>query len=411
MMQGTARAAWSLVDQVLVSARNFLLLFIVIRSMSSADVGTFGLVYASFFFLLALVRGLAGDPLVVRSSGLDEAAWRAQLGDSGGAVIVVGSASAVLLCAGGLAYDATLARAIAALGVALVPLLLQDHLRLGLFAQGRPRSASANDAFVLVAQMAGAGALAVQGRIDVVSIILLWGASAVAGVLIGVRQCGTGPRLSAWRRWFADQRDLAPAFAADAVANRGTEQVSNMILSAISGLPALGALTAARTLFAPLTTVQTGVNAFLMPEVARRIRTAQTAGVNAVVASASAAMGAFMVVMGIALWLVPDAVGRWAFSDNWAPAHAVLAPMTVFSCANAISFGYWAGLKAKQRARRTLLIRSCGGIAQIAFVSGGARLGGVSAAIWGMAAAAVLTAGWLSWEFHTVRQEDKKCIS
>ena len=162
-----------LVDQVLVSARNFPLLFIVIRLMSSADVGTFGLVYASFF-LLALVRGLAGDPLVVRSSGLDEAARRARSSVTGGAVIV-GFSIRRALVRGWLAYDATLARAIAALGVALVPLLLQDHLRLGLFAQGRPRSASANDAFVLVAQMAGPALLAVQGRIDVVSIILLWG--------------------------------------------------------------------------------------------------------------------------------------------------------------------------------------------------------------------------------------------
>jgi O-antigen/teichoic acid export membrane protein len=236
--------------------------------------------------------------------------------------------------------------------------------------------------------------------VTVVTMLLVWGAAAAVGVVLGLLQLRTRPAVRQTWQWIRTHRDLGPAFATDALANRGAEQLVNIGVGILAGLSAVGALTAARTLYAPLTTIQTGVNTFLMPEVARRSRAGDSATVARLVALMSLAMGGFMFIMGLLLWLVPTAWGEVVFASTWGLARPVLIPMASFSAANAVSFGYWAGLKALGRGRTVLVIRAVGGAALVLAAGWGAVLGGAVGGAWGMTVATAGTAFWLAWAFH-----------
>ena len=167
----------------------------------------------------------------------------------------------------------------------------------------------------------------------------------------------------------------------------------------IAGLGAVGAITTSRTLFAPLTTVQTGVNAYLMPEVSRHVAANDLERLRATVHALAGALAGLMVLTGLALLAVPDSIGVAALGQNWYAGMDLVVPMTVFSALNAVGFGYWAAMKALARARHVLVIRAVGGVCGVAAAIVGA-FHGARGATWGMAGGALVTAVWLAWEFH-----------
>ncbi len=401
-MTGSARgrALWSLADQVTVSIRSFLLLIVVIRTASPATVGAFGIVYTTFFLLLAVIRGFGGDTLVVRATGVERAEFDHSVRGSSGAVLILGLLLGLVLVGAGLALGGALGTGLWVLGVLLVPLVLQDHLRLALFAALRPRTALVNDVVALVLQAAATGVLLAVDRASMGPTMTAWGLSAGAAALLGIAQLGVLPDpRHAWS-WVRRHTDLGPAFAADALANRGAEQLANIGVGLVASLSSVGALTASRTLFAPLTTVQSGLNAFLMPEVARRTRHPEAGPVGRLVTVASLGLGAGMFVVGILLWLVPVSWGELVLGDNWRLARTVLIPMATFSAVNAVSFGYWGALKALGRGRTVLLIRAIGGVGLVLGATLGAWRAGAPGAAWGMAVATTGTAAWMAGAFH-----------
>lgn len=397
--QGRSRAAWTLIDQVIVSVRNFAMLFLVIKSSSPSVVGAFGLVYTGYFLAMAIVRGLAGDPLVVRFSGAPQPRWARATSESLAAVIVLSLVGAVLLTCPLAFSQGEVYVGLCALGWSLFALLAQDHLRLAMFARARPVEAAVNDLVVLAVSLVCFAALWQSDHVTIPSVLAAWAVASVVGAALGLRTLRVGVAWSGWRGWLKGHRDLGPAFAADAVANRGTEQLGNIAVGAIAGLSALGAITTCRTLFAPLTTVQTGVNAFLMPEVSRRVAANDLGRLRGMVHGAAWSLGAVMMLTGVALALVPDSVGVDLLGPNWQAAIAIVVPMTVFSALNAIGFGYWAAMKALARARRVLVVRTVGGLSGVVATTIGA-LHGAGGAVWGMSCGAMVTASWLCWDFH-----------
>ena len=405
-LSGRARAGWTLADQVVVSARNFALLWLFIKTTDSVSVGTFGIIYTTYFLAMAVVRGFAGDPLVVRFSGASPRSLARATSSSLVVVVVLSAVSAALLSLPLALSRDPLWIGLSVLGSTLFLLLAQDHLRLAMFAGSRPDHATANDVGVLGVLVLLLLALAHEHQVSIPLVLLAWGAASLAGALAAIRQLGVTLSGSEWRDWLRDHVDLGPAFAADAVSNRGAEQVSNVAVSLVAGLTALGSITACRTLFAPLTTIQTGVNAFLMPEVSRRAARHDVSRLRHMVDAISCGLGLIMILTGALLLLVPPEFGERIFAGNWGGAADLIVPMTAFSALNAVGFGYWAAMKALSRARRTLVVRTAGGLAGVVAATIGATRG-AAGATWGMSAGALVTACWLGWEFRRelVRRE------
>lgn len=373
------------------------MLFLVIRLSTLVDVGAFGLVYTTFFMLLAAARGLSTEPLIVRYVGVPENEWRQAAGSAAGVVLALGLAvgSCIFVC--GVFWGGTVGLAFAAMAVVLPGLFVQDAWRLALFSQGNPRSACANDAVFLVIQILVYVSIAWYGTLTMIALIVGWGMAATAAAAFGVIQTRTVPRLRRVRSWLRAHKDIGPAFAADYVVNRGAEQITLVVISAVGGLGALGAVTASRSLFAPLTTVQSGINSFALPEIARLHAERQFGPLHRFLWTVAIGMGMLMLAGGLVLWLVPQGIGTAIFNDNWRPARSLLLVMTVFSILNAVGYGLWIGLRGMAVAKETLVFRGVFGLVMVLAAGIGVHFSGAAGAVWGMALAAAGLGAGMAW--------------
>jgi O-antigen/teichoic acid export membrane protein len=384
------RALWSLIDQGLSSGTNFLMLFLVIRSSSTSAVGAFSLAYTTFFLVLAVIRGFAMEPLIVRYASATKDVWRAATSSAVGTALAVSVAVGLGTLVGGLISGGQVGSAFAALAVVLPGLIVQDSWRLAFFCAGRPRSACLNDLVFFVCQLAGYVAIARYNHFTVNNLILIWGLAAGIASIMGIISTGIIPRISRSLSWYRDQRDLGLAFATDYLAYRGSDQLAMLAIGGVAGLGGLGGVMAARSFFAPMTTVQTGLNAFAMPESARMNLQGRIRELRRFSLVYGLGLGGLMLAEGVGLYFIPPYFGVSLFHDNWLPARSVLIPMTAFSVVTAIAGGMWVGLRGMQVAKQTLYARSATGAASIIATVIGAKAGGAQGAVWGMTAGAIV---------------------
>lgn len=391
--QRRSRLAWSLADQGLASGSNFLLLLLVVRSQTLAEVGAFGIVYALYFFVLTVGRGLTTEPLTVKYQPTDRDGWRAATAAATGCNLVVGMVAALLVAAWGAVLGGTLGSGLLALAVVLPALLAQDGTRLVLFAQAQPARACLNDALLVVVQLVLFWILIQAGSVSVVALLLAWGGSALVAALYGLTQVVSAPRPGAWRSWLSSTRELGPALAADHVITRGAEQLTLVAISLGSGLATVGGVTTARTLFAPLTTVQSGINSFALPEVAStRLKPGGGRRVRRLVAAIAASMAALMLCAGAGLAALPPRFGIRVFGTNWLPAQELIWPMTAFSVVQGVSVAAWIGIRGLGLATESLAIRAVFGLLTVGFATIGTALDGARGAVLGMACATTIAA-------------------
>lgn len=378
------RAFWSLVDQCLSSGTNFLVLFLVIVTSTTSEVGAFSLAYTSFFFILAITRGFALEPLIVRYASAPTQEWRRATSSAVGTAgaLAVGIAIPVLGLA--LIGGGVVGSSIAATAVVLPMLIVQDSWRQAFFCGGRPRSACVNDAVFLGLQVSGYLVLAQFVGFTVFTLILVWGTAAGVAAVVGAMQVRTVPNPARSRSWYRENRKLGPAFAADYIVNRGSEQLAMVAIAGVAGLSALGAVTTARALFAPMTTVQSGLNAVAMPETARMHLSGRSQELRRLALTYGLFMGFLMLCAGAALYLLPPNVGTDLLKENWEPARRVLVAMTVFSVVNAFALGLWTGLRGMQLARPTLYARAGAGLVTVLATVAGSAYGGANGAVWGL---------------------------
>ncbi|MEV0056424.1 O-antigen ligase family protein [Saccharopolyspora shandongensis] len=394
------RARWSIADQGLSSLGNFLLVIIVVTTSSIEDVGRFGLIYATYFLLLFVARGLAADPLVIRYAGVAPDRWRHVAAPAVGAsgVLAVGMAS--VICVAVVFLDWSLGEGFLMLAVLLPGLLTQDAWRMAFYCLGRPRQAFWNDLVFLGLQVIGFLGLAIGTEVDVLHLVAVWGVTAYLCAGLASLQAKLLPSWrSAWT-WLSDNRGCGPAYAGDYIANRGAEHVALAIVSALGGLGAAGAVTSCRSLFSPVAAMQTGVTAFALPEAARLRVEGSMHRLRVLVWLTTGAITMLVLLAGVALYGVPDGIGKAVFGDSWRPAHELIIPMTAFSIANALSFGVWIGLRGLQLARETFVARILSSVLLLGATSVGVFMWGSAGAVWGMTAGMVVQAVWFVYIFE-----------
>lgn len=390
------RALWSLADQVVSSGTNFLMLIMVIRNSSTDEVGSFSLAYLTFFLLLALVRGVALEPLVVRYSRSNPAQWQQGTRDATGLALTLSFCLGAVLACVGLGISGATGQALVALSIFLPGLLVQDAWRLAFFCIGKPKMAFLNDLLCLTLQVIGYLMLILFDHLTVTALIAVWGGAALCSAAVGSTQAGVTPAPRSSRRWLREHSDIGPSFAADAAINRGAEHVAMLCVGFFGGLAALGSVTAARTLFAPLTTLQSGLSSFALPEVARLHQSERRQEVRRLTWLIGSGMALLMLAAGLILYLVPEEVGATIFQENWTAARSILPAMATFSALNALAYGIWVGLRGCQVAKPTLYARGVGGAVTIGTTSAGALLTATEGATWGMAVGAAATVGLLA---------------
>ncbi|GLX35664.1 membrane protein [Streptomyces roseochromogenus] len=381
-------AVASVLDQAASSATNILVLVLAARLSSASGFADFSMVYVTFSVLLGLNMAYVGQTVVLEKGGRLATVCRSS-------VLFTAAASAVaglLLAVVGLALAGDAGRAFLALGLVLVPVLVQDGLRYCFSALRVPQRALAADSLRLlcvVAALAAQPAGASAGRL-----VLVWGLSALPALGLGLwllRPHVRGAR--AELRPYLRRGHLGQRFVVEFAVGNGSSQLAVLGLGAFATPLAVGALRGATTLFGPLNVLFNSANAFGPPVVGR------ASGKRGVV-RLTALMGAALAVLGAGwaavLYALPDRLGRHLLGDTWAAAAALL-PATGAQYA-VMGLGTCALLTLRVlNPKATLSLQIVFSLLSVALLLGGYAVWGVAGAAWGLAlgSAAKAAAGWL----------------
>lgn len=388
------RLSWGLADQAVCSMTNFAVGIYVARSLGLSAFGVFSLAWVTYGVVLSVSRGLATDPLVVRFSGVPDAAWRTAAARSSGTALGVGGAIGAVCLVVGLSVGGRVGPAFAALGVVLPGLLLQDAWRYSFFAAGTGRKACVNDLFGAVALVP---ALLVAARVGTVeAFVLAWGAAAAVAAGYGCLQSGIRPRPDRARVWLREQRDLGYRYLVENVGVSGASQLRAYGLGAIVGVSAVGVVRGAELLLGPFLALLMGLSLVTVPEAARVLRQAPHR-LAAFCLMLSGGLAAAALLWGGALLLVPDGAGEHVLGDVWHSASELIVPAVLGVAGSGLGIGAAAGLRALAAARRSLRAQLFASACYVGGGLGGAAAGGALGSAWGVAAATLCASAvwWL----------------
>jgi O-antigen/teichoic acid export membrane protein len=381
------RTGSALVDQVLSSGTQLLLIVLVARQADPATFGAVSVALLAHGFLLGVMRAAIGEVVLLRcradrpAAGFEArrglflamvAATAAALGYLGAAAVIGGQVGHFLL--------------VMALAGPLIS--AQDLLRYVAYGSGRVDQAVVTDAVWFVVQVAASAVVLAAGDATPTRLILAWVLGAGAGWLSLAVPDRLWPRPVAVRRWWAEERARSGGFLADFLVANGMWQSSFLLLSALMPLEELGALRVAIVSVSPLANLVAGVRTLGLAHLAglrahpvRACRRAAQIGLGLAAAAA---------VYGVGLVLLPDRWGSQLFGDTWAEAVALVGIVAAAEVIRLPTFAAIDLVKVLGGPVDLVRTRLTGGVGVIA----GLLLGAVAA---GPRGAAVGTAVGYAW--------------
>ena len=311
------RAGGALVDQVLSSGTQLLLIVLVARN---ADPTTFGAVSVALIvhgLLMGLVRAGVGEIVLLRCRA-DLSAVRREACSGLFVALLAGLVSAFCLAAVGVAIGGEVGPFLLLMALAAPFVYTQDVLRSVAYGEGRVDQAVLVDGVWMVVQVGVSAVLVVAGDATPTGLVLAWVlGAAVAALTVGPYR-RMWPRPVAVRRWWAEERARSSGFIADFLVSNGMWQAAFLLLGVFMPLGELGALRVAIVAVSPLANLMAGVRSLVLANLAGlRDRPALALRRAAQVGVCLAAAGT---AYGIALVLLPDRWGAALFGETWAEA-------------------------------------------------------------------------------------------
>lgn len=378
------RLGWGIADQALSSITNFALALLVARTVSTADLGAFGLAFTTYTFALGATRALCSEPLSVRYSGRSRESWERGARRSTGAAFVLGVIAGGACAVASLGFHGTLRSSLLALAVCMPGLIVQDTWRTAFFSDLRGRSAFINDLVWAVVQLVFIVAMVSGGHRTTPAYLIAWGAAANVAAVVGIMQARVLPKPSSFARWFRRQRDIAPRYLLEFLARNSANSGAMYVAALFGGLSAAGALRGAQVVLGPLNILNMGLTA---PAIAEAVRISRTSPrrMFRMVTLLAMAMVVVSLAWGLLMFLLPDAAGRAILKDSWEPAHSVILPYAAVMAAAGSLTGATVGLRALAAARRSLNARLITSVVSIVLTAVGAAAGGAAGAAFGLA--------------------------
>lgn len=391
------RASWNLVDQVISSGTNAALSFLIARSVSSADFGGFAVAFTVFSLIIGVSRAVSTSPLSVRFTSVPPEEFRQAAAAGVGTAFTLGIISGLGALVAGAIVGGAAGGALIALAVVLPGLLSQDAWRLVFFAEARPQAAALNDAVWAVTQLGAVGALVLLDIESIGPLVLVWGLSAAAAALMGLRQSGIRPHPRAAGTWLSRHRGLTGYLLAEFVTVQGGQQAALLIIASVGSLEAIGALRGTQVLLGPATILAIGMYTFALPEFSRRRASLSVRGWMRGGLALSLLVTGFAVAWGVLFLVLPDSVGAALLGDSWPNTKSILVAAIVGQAGATVVIGPSTMLYAMDRARVTVRVHAVLAALILGCGVGGVYLDGANGAAWGFAVAfwAVVPAWWV----------------
>lgn len=372
--KGATRArttiSWGLLDQVVASGSTFVFVVIAASSLKPTEFGAIAFVFEFYLLGVFVARGVTGDPLTSRFSGLDARSLRGPMRSATTTAILTGSGMGLLVAAGASFAGPPLRDVLFVAAVALPGLALQDFVRSALIVQGRVRATFCNDTLWAVSQLPAMG-LAIAIHPTAATVFGAWAATGCMAALVGLVQLRSGvahPRRAVG--WLRETRDLWPYYLADNLVYQLSALLLMVVVATTAGLAAMAGFRVAMTVYAPLSLVGRGVISVSVAMLARRRN--DPAGVRRRAMLISAILTPMALTWGVLMLFVPTAAGEALFGDSWHEAEPLVFLASFVCAAGLFATGAVIGLRSLSAGRHTLagrLIVSIG-------ASGAAAIGG-----------------------------------
>ena len=387
------RIVWTTADQVVSSATNAVVSFLVARQLGASEFGSFAVGFIAFAFASGLSRAMVTDALLIRFSGASPLVRRRAVGDAAGAMVLVGLASTAVCVAAGLAAGGLTGAVLVALGVVLPGLLLQGAWRQAFFADGRPAAACLNDVVWAVLQVVGLVGVQLLGG-GAIELMVVWGAAAAFAAVVGAVQARARPHLRGGVDWLREHRDLGTRLATDFALSQGAANLALILVGVVATLAAVGSIRGAQVLLGPVMMLFLALTSFALPVLSRRV--SARAGVTSLSVAIGALAGGLTLLWTVLLLLLPEAVGRALLGATWPGAREVLLFAGLQWVAIGVVTGATLGLKAHAQAAALLRLTLVQAPLMLVLGTGGAAVDGARGAVAGFVVAQLVGAA-LNW--------------
>jgi O-antigen/teichoic acid export membrane protein len=377
-------------DQVLSSLQNALLSVLVARAVSGSSFGAFGVAFATFSLTLEVSGAVGGQVLEVVFSPLRprrSAAARAGVGSS----LIVGLTVGAISVAVAAFCHGKLALVLIALGVSLPGLAVQDAWRTVAICSRTPQKGFNNDLLFLIVEIVGISVLILRHERSAAVYVLVWGASATAAALFGLRQFDCLPSIRAGGSFLRSHRNISVPGFVSAFLILGSIQLSLFAIGLVASLQSVGAVRGTQTLLGPMNIVGFAGVAFLVPELSSRALSPSRC-----YKAAGSLSGALLMINGLwgtLLLSLPGAAGRSLMGDSWVTVHHALPPMILTNCFVTLTTGPIAVIRALKRNRYLLYLGFLSAPLFAVLPALGAHLYGPAGATGGFAATAAAAVG------------------
>jgi O-antigen/teichoic acid export membrane protein len=386
------RAMAFVVDEGLSSLQNFAVVFAALRYLSISTLGVFTIVYNAGLLVETMLRSLMLAPLTIRYSHLAAHDQRQAGARAAGSSVLAGAGCALLAVVVSLAFHGGHRTMIMALGFATLALIAQEVWRVFFFPPRNPPRDVTNNAVCLSCTV-GLLVLVVAkgGRPSAAILLIVWGTGTGCGAILGAAQTGIMPKVRSTRSWLSEHWSLGSRLAGAQSVERLATQSAFALTAVVAGSVALGQISAARTLISPFTTLIVAVGTFATPEAARLYRRGSPS-FRVFTPAVSLILTAGVAAFGVAIFVLPDSVGKGLAGTNWVEAKAQLLPILVWTGSNALRSGALNGLQVMERSREVLRFSLVTGLSMVCAVPVGAAVDGARGAAWGFALVSAATA-------------------
>lgn len=367
--------SWGLLDQIVVSGSTFLFVIISARALSSSGLGSVAFAFEVYLVSVFAARGVAGDPLTSRFSGLDRVKLRGPVRSAAAAALATGAATGLVVAVAAGFADPPLRQVLLVAAAALPGLALQDFVRSALIVQGRVRAAFCNDTLWVVSQLVAMG-LVIATEPSAPALYGAWAATGCMAALVGLVQLGCGfPRPRDIRGWLRETRGLWPYYLADNLVYSLTSLLLVIVVSATSGLAATAGFRVAMTVYAPLSLIGRGVISVTVAMLARRRD--DPVGVRRRALLISGGLTPLALGWGLLTLLIPAGAGVAVFGESWNFAEPLVFLASFICAAGLFATGVIIGLRALSAGRQSLIGRLTVSIGASAAAAAGGLLGDV----------------------------------
>ena len=306
------------------TSSNFLLTIIVARNSSQSQFGAFSLAFSIYLFALGLSRAFASDPLLVRTHEIVSAGqWDSAVQRSSGCAVVHGILAGLVLVIIGTIVGGETESTFLILAIFMPALLLQDSWRCVHFSRRHAERALTNDGVWTVLMIAGIAIFASQYKVDVVSALGIWGASALCAAIYGYIQTKEVPSPLHCLSWYRYNRQYAFWYAGEFLCVSTATTTGIYIIAGLAGLSAAGSIKGAITLAGPFTTLLVGAFQFVQPWFVAKLAAGSRSLTYPSLLVSIAVMIAGL-LWSLILFLIPDSFGVKVLGASWTSAHALL---------------------------------------------------------------------------------------